>query len=349
MRYIDLRSDTVTMPTQAMRDAMYSAEVGDDVFSDDPTVNEMEELAARILGKEDALLVTSGTQGNIVSIMAHTRRGDAIILGRGCHIDAHEAGSYAMLAGVSAVFAEDHNGIMRSESVRDLIRDDSGLQEARTGLVCVENAHSNGNVVPIDVIARIYDAARESGIPVHLDGARLFNAAVYLNTDVKELTKHCDSVMCCMSKGLCAPVGSVVAGSREFVGRARKIRKALGGGMRQAGFIAAAGKLALTDMTKRLRDDHNNARYLAEKLLELPGICLDLDSVKINMVYFKTYWDKEIVSGLPAKLLIKGIKILPQYCGEFRFVTNHGVTQEDCDKVIYELTEILEYKRHDVQ
>lgn len=344
MRYIDLRSDTVTMPTQAMRDAMYKAEVGDDVFSDDPTVNELEALAARILGKEDALLVTSGTQGNIVSVMAQTRRGDAILLGRGCHIADHEAGSYAMLAGVSAIFAEDDNGVMRPESVQSLIRDDSGLQEARTGLICVENAHSNGNVVPVKVMAQIYEIAQKHGVPVHLDGARLFNAAAYLGIDVKEMTRHCDTVMCCLSKGLCAPAGSVVAGSRAFIGRARKLRKALGGGMRQAGFLAAAGKLALTDMTARLRDDHANARYLAQRLLRLPDVQLTLDDVKINMVYFKAAWPQAFADALPEKMLQKGVKILPRHGGEFRFVTNHDVTREDCDAVIDALIEIINQK-----
>lgn len=344
MRYIDLRSDTVTMPTQAMRDAMYNAEVGDDVFADDPSINELEALAADILGKEDALLVTSGTQGNMVSIMAQTRRGDAVILGNGCHIAGHEAGTYAMLAGVSAVFPEDDKGIMRPESIRSLIRDDSELQEARTGLICVENAHSNGNVVPVEVMAQIYGIARENGVPVHLDGARIFNAAAFLGVGVKEITQYCDSVMCCMSKGLCAPVGSVVAGSREFVKRARKLRKALGGGMRQAGFIAEAGKLALTEMTKRLQEDHDNARYLAEKLKELQGVSLDIDSVKINMVYFKADWPKELIDTLPAKMLEKQIKILPPYCGEFRFVTNYDVSREDCDFVIDQLVNMLNHK-----
>lgn len=329
------------MPTQAMRDAMYKAEVGDDVYSDDPTINELETLAAKILGKESALLVTSGTQGNIASVMSHTRRGDSIILGQGCHIAVHEAGSYAMLAGVSAVFAEDDGGIMRPESVRSLIRDDSELQEARTGLVCVENAHSNGNVVPVEVMAEIYKTAREHGVPVHLDGARLFNAATYLGVDVIEMTQYCDSVMCCLSKGLCAPVGSVVAGSREFIQRARKLRKALGGGMRQAGFIAAAGKLALTDMTARIKEDHDNARYLAEKLAKLPGVTVKSKLVKINMVYFTADWPESFCSSLSAKMLEKGIKMSGKFQGEFRLVTNNDVSREDCDTVVDALHELV--------
>ncbi len=344
MKYIDLRSDTVTMPTQAMRDAMYRAEVGDDVFSDDPSINELEQLAAKIFGKEAALLVTSGTQGNMVSLMAHTRRGDAIILGAGCHIASHEAGSYAMLAGVSAEFAEDDNGVIRPESVRRLIRDDSALQDARTGLVCVENAHSNGNVIPIEIMAEIYKIAKEKSVPVHLDGARLFNAATYLGVDVKEMTQYCDSVMCCMSKGLCAPIGSIVAGDMAFIKRARKLRKALGGGMRQAGFIAEAGKLALTEMAKRLQIDHDNARYLAEKLQALDGVSVNIELVKINMVYFKVDWPQDFVDALPAKMLEKSIKILPMSGSEIRFVTNNDVSREDCDTVISVLLELLKHK-----
>lgn len=334
MRYIDLRSDTVTTPTREMREAMYIAEVGDDVFADDPSINELEALAADILGKEDALLVTSGTQGNMVSILAHTRRGDAMIIGPGCHIADHEAGSYGMLAGVSAVFAEADRGVMRPESVAGLIRDDSELQEARTGLVCVENAHSYGNVVPLEVMADIYSAAKERGVPVHLDGARAFNAAEYLGVGVKELTRHCDSVMCCVSKGLCAPVGSVVAGDRDFVRRARKARKALGGGMRQAGFIAAAGKLALTEMPKRLHEDHENAKYLVQRLSGLPGVHADVSAVKINIIFFSVDWDDTFVASLPAKLLEKGIKIQPAMRKEFRFVTNRDVSRADCEDVI---------------
>lgn len=341
MRYIDLRSDTVTMPTREMREAMYRAEVGDDVFSDDPTVNEFESFAADTLGKEAALLVTSGTQGNMVSMLAHTRRGDAVILGPGCHIADHEAGTYAMLAGVSAVFAEASDGVMRPESVAELIRDDSGLQDARTGLVCVENAHSNGNVIPLDVMAGIYKAAKEEAVPVHLDGARIFNAAAYLGAEVKDLTRHCDSVMCCLSKGLCAPVGSVVAGDREFIRRARKARKALGGGMRQAGFIAAACKLALTEMPKRLYEDHENARWLASELGSLSGVSIDISRVKINMIFFSVDWDGAFAEALPEKLLAKGIKILPPAKKEFRFVTNSGVSRDDCGAVVEAIRTLL--------
>jgi threonine aldolase len=344
VRFIDLRSDTVTLPTQAMRDAMHVAEVGDDVYRDDPAVSEFEGLAADILGKEAALLVTSGTQGNIVCVMSHTRRGDAIVIGRDSHIAAHEAGSYAMLAGVSAQFPKQENGVMDPESIREMIRDDSELQEARTGLICVENAHSNGNVIPLGNMAEIYAIAKGKGIPVHFDGARAFNAAEVLGVGVKELTRHCDSVMCCASKGLCAPMGSVVAGSREFIARARKIRKALGGGMRQAGFVAEAARLALTEMPARLREDHENARELGRALSELPGVKVLGERLKINMVYFTVTWPQAFCAALPDELLKRGVKILPLFDGEFRFVTNKDVTAEDCGYVIKVLKELLAQK-----
>lgn len=333
MRFIDLRSDTVTQPTPAMREAMYKAALGDDVFDDDPTVKELENLAATLWGKEAALFVTSGTQGNAVAIMAHTRRGDALLMGKGCHIADHEAGSYAMLAGVSPCFAEDENGVLRPDSVRALLHDDSELQVARTGLVCLENSLSNGCVAPVTNLSEIYVIARERGVPVHLDGARLYNAAAALGVPIRDLTKSCDSVTCCLSKGLCAPVGSVVAGSRNFIARAKKIRKALGGGMRQAGVLAAAGIIALTDMTQRLQEDHENAKYLASKIQAFPGIQLDEALVETNMIFFTTALSQPQIQRFIAEMLERGIKILTAG-SVFRFVTHHDVTRQDCDTVL---------------
>lgn len=333
MRFIDLRSDTVTQPTPAMREAMYKAVLGDDVFDDDPTVKELESLAAALWGKEAALFVTSGTQGNAVAVMAHTRRGDALLMGKGCHIADHEAGSYAMLAGVSPCFAEDENGVLRPDRVRALLHDDSELQVARTGLVCLENSLSNGCVAPVSNLLEIYDIARERGVPVHLDGARLYNAAAALGVPIRDLTKSCDSVTCCLSKGLCAPVGSVVAGSRDFIARAKKIRKALGGGMRQAGVLAAAGIIALTDMTQRLQEDHENAKYLASKIKAFPGIQLDEALVETNMIFFTTTLSQPQIQRFIAGMLERGIKILTAGC-VFRYVTHHDVTRQDCDTVL---------------
>lgn len=341
MKYVDLRSDTVTQPTQAMRDAMYRAEVGDDVFCDDPTINRLEALAAEILGKEAALFVSSGTQGNELAVMTHTRRGDAVIIGRGYHIVDHEAGAYALLSAVSPCYVRDQGGVLDPEAVREALIDDSELQIARTGLVCLENALSNGRVVPAENLKAIYEIAHEKNVPVHLDGARLFNAALANGTGVKEMAKYCDSVMCCLSKGLCAPVGSILAGSREFIAKARKNRKLLGGGMRQAGFLAAAGILALTEMTGRLEEDHKNARYLAEELEKLPGVTVAWDRLQINMVFFTVDWDDALVASLPEKMLARGVKICGREGGELRFVTNKDVTREDCAGVVKALSEIL--------
>lgn len=342
MRYVDLRSDTVTQPTQKMRDAMYSAQVGDDVFGDDPTINSLEKLAAETLGKEAALFVPSGTQGNELAVMTHTRRGDAIIIGRGYHIVDHEAGAYALLSAVSPCYVRDNGGVLDPEAVREALIDDSELQIARTGLVCLENALSNGCVVPADNLKTIYGLAHEKGVPVHLDGARLFNAALVNGVGVKEMARYCDSVMCCLSKGLCAPVGSILAGTAEFIAKARKNRKLLGGGMRQAGFLAAAGILALTEMPARLEQDHENARYLGEALAELPGVTVAMDRLQINMVFFTVDWDDALVAALPAEMLARGFKICGREGGQLRFVTNKDVTREDCGAVVKAMRDILE-------
>jgi len=340
MRYIDVRSDTVTQPTQEMRDAMRLAVVGDDVWGDDPTVNELEELAAERLGKQAALFVASGTQGNAVCMMAHTRRGDAVLMGKNCHIAAHEAGSYAMLAGVSPVFPLDDDEVLRPESMRSLIRGKSDFSNARTGLICVENALSNGNVSPVLNMAQIYSIAQEHGVPVHLDGARIFNAVSYLNIDVKEMTKSCDSVMCCLSKGLCAPVGSIVAGTRDFIAQARRLRKVLGGGMRQAGILAAAGIIALEKMALRLPEDHENAKYLAARLKALPGVSLNESLVKTNMIFFTADWPESVIQSFPGEMDRRGVKAAAPD-GMFRFVTNNGVSRQDCDTVADAILDML--------
>lgn len=335
MRFIDLRSDTVTQPTQAMRDAMYHAVVGDDVFDDDPTVQDLETFAADLFGKEAALFVTSGTQGNACAVMAQTRRGDCLIIDPHSHIAEHEAGSYAQLSGVSLRFPRSVNGTMAPASVRDCITDDSDLQVARTALVVVENAHSTGAVVSLENMKAVYEAAHEKGVPVHLDGARLFNAAAALGvTDIKELTQYGDTVMCCLSKGLCAPAGSILAGPKDVIQRAKKVRKLLGGGMRQTGFLAAAGKLALTEMTGRVIEDHENARYLGAKLNEIDGVHVFLDRIEIDMVFFTADWDADKASRFPVWMLEHGVKTTGCMGGEYRMVCHHDVTRADCDTVV---------------
>lgn len=330
MRYIDLRSDTVTRPTLAMRAAMAAAEVGDDVYGDDPTVNELEALAAETLGFEAALFVTSGTMGNQLGIMSQTRRGDEIIAGANSHIFMHEVGAAAVLSGVTVRQVDYPNCIPVPAMVEAAIRPDD-IHEPPTSLICLENALANGRLVPVETIAEIRSIADEHGLNVHLDGARVFNAAAALGVDVKEITRYADSVSCCLSKGLCAPVGAIFAGRAETVKRARKCRKLLGGGMRQAGILAAAGILALKEMPKRLSEDHANAKRLAELLSQIDGVSIDKDSVEINMVFFKLDRSAELKAALPEKMKQHGILINPEELGEFRFVTNNDVSAKDVE------------------
>ncbi len=330
MRYIDLRSDTVTRPTLAMRAAMAAAEVGDDVYGDDPTVNELEALAAETLGFEAALFVTSGTMGNQLGIMSQTRRGDEIIAGANSHIFMHEVGAAAVLSGVTVRQVDYPNCIPVPAMVDAAIRPDD-IHEPPTSLICLENALANGRLVPVETMAEIRSIADEHGLNVHLDGARVFNAAAALGVDVKEITRYADSVSCCLSKGLCAPVGAIFAGRAETVKRARKCRKLLGGGMRQAGILAAAGILALKEMPKRLSEDHANAKRLAELLSQIDGVSIDKDSVEINMVFFKLDRSAELKAALPEKMKQHGILINPEELGEFRFVTNNDVSAKDVE------------------
>ena len=331
MQFIDLRSDTVTQPTQAMRDAMCRAVVGDDVFEDDPTVKELEAYAAQRLGKEAALFVTSGMQGNTCALLAHTRRGDCVVIAPTAHIAAHEAGSYGQLAGVSLRFPESVNGVMDPASVRACLTDDSDVQVAPAGLVVMENAHSTGSVLPLDNMRAVFEIAHTQGAPVHLDGARLFNAAAALGiADVRELTQYCDTVMCCLSKGLCAPVGSILAGPKDVIWRARRARRILGGGLRQVGFLAAAGMVALRDMTGRLSEDHENAKYLGELLSAVDGVHVFAERTQIDMVFFTTDWDAEKASRYPAWMLGRGIKVTGCMDGEYRMVCHHHITRAAC-------------------
>ncbi len=331
MQFIDLRSDTVTQPTQAMRDAMCRAVVGDDVFEDDPTAKELEAYAAQRLGKEAALFVTSGMQGNTCALLAHTRRGDCVVIAPTAHIAAHEAGSYGQLAGVSLRFPESVNGVMDPASVRACLTDDSDVQVAPAGLVVMENAHSTGSVLPLDNMRAVFEIAHTQGVPVHLDGARLFNAAAALGiADVRELTQYCDTVMCCLSKGLCAPVGSILAGPKDVIWRARRARRILGGGLRQVGFLAAAGMVALRDMTGRLSEDHENAKYLGELLSAVDGVHVFAERTQIDMVFFTTDWDAEKASRYPAWMLGRGIQVTGCMDGEYRMVCHHDITRAAC-------------------
>lgn len=339
MRYIDLRSDTVTQPTREMREAMYNAVVGDDVYGDDPTANRLEQLAAAMLGKEAALFLPSGTMANQIGVMCHTSRGDEVILSSDCHIFIHEVGAVAVLSGANLRPLSFPRGIYDPDIIEKAIRPED-IHQPRTALICLENALGNGRVVPAERMAAVYNLARQKEIAVHLDGARLFNAAIALGVDVREISKNCDTLSCCLSKGLAAPVGSLLAGDTATIDRARKYRKMLGGGMRQCGVLAAAGIIALEEMVKRLPEDHENARYLAKRLTELAGVEMEEDSPQINMVFFKLHRSPEFVETLPAKMLEKGIKINEAGSRGFRLVTSNEVCREDIDYFIDILKEI---------
>lgn len=341
MRYIDLRSDTVTMPTDEMRKAMAEAPVGDDVYGDDPTINRLEKLAAEMVGKEAALFVPSGTFGNQLCVLTHTRRGDEVVLGRDCHITLHEVGGSAVIAGVQLRTLITDNGKLDPAEVKTAIRLESDIHYPHTGLICVENAHGVGTVIPVDNLKAIKVLGEEHGIPVHMDGARIFNAAVALGVPAKEIAACADTVMFCLSKGLAAPVGSMVAGTKVFIDRARKNRKLMGGGMRQAGILAAAGIIALEKMTKRLAEDHANAKYLASQLSEIPGVKVKTERLDIDMVFFEM--GEEVI---PEQKLVdyfyqNGIKICGIEEGEWRFVTNVNVSREDIDFVMEKFKECL--------
>ncbi|MFO7173259.1 MAG: low-specificity L-threonine aldolase [Bacillota bacterium] len=342
MRPIDLRSDTVTVPTPEMRRAMYEAEVGDDVYGEDPTVNRLEELAAEILGKEAALFVVSGTQGNQVAILTHTRRGDEVICEAEAHVYFYEVGAIAALAGCQVRPIPGHRGMPAPEAVAAAIRP-KNVHFPRTGLICLENTHNRagGTVLPQDQVEAVCAIAHQHGIPVHLDGARLFNAAVAQGRTARELAAPFDSVMVCLSKGLGAPVGSILAGRRDFIEEARRMRKLLGGGMRQAGVLAAAGIVALTTMVDRLAEDHANARRLAEGIAQIPGLAVDLKTVQTNMVFFDITDSRWDAPRLVAALEAAGVRCNAVGPRRVRWVTHKDVSAADCDRALLILQETL--------
>ncbi len=341
MNYIDLRSDSVTQPTQEMRDAMYTAPVGDDEYGDDPTVKRLEQLCARKVGKEAGLFVASGTMGNQLAVMSHTVRGDEIIISSGSHIVVHEVGAAAVLSGVMVRALECKDDMLTPELIEKACRSADDIMSPRTSLVCLENALNNGKVMPLDKMKACYDKAKELNLPVHLDGARLFNAAVALGVDASEVAQYCDSVMVCLSKGLCAPVGSVLCGSKEFIEKARRNRKILGGGMRQAGLVAACGIIALDKMVDRLKDDHDNAKYMANRLNKMKGVKVLMDNVDVNLVFFRLDRPKEFIHALPGRMLEHGIKMAGEEFGMLRFITNNDVSRPDVERVCDVFEKIL--------
>ena len=332
---VDLRSDTVTKPTPEMRRAMAEAEVGDDVYAEDPTVNRLEQRAAEIFGREAAIFVPSGTMGNTIAIKLHTRPGQEVICEERGHIYNYEMAMLSWFSGCVARTLPAPNGILTWDMVKRWIAPKI-YYRAQTGLISLENTHNmaGGSVYPQEVADEICDRAHEMGLPVHLDGARVFNAAVALGQPVKELTRNFDSVMFCLSKGLGAPVGSMLVGSRKFIDDARACRKALGGGMRQAGILAAAGLIALEKHTARLKDDHENAKFLAEGLARIPGIKIDPASVVTNILIFditatgmgsteftRKMAERDVIAGGVNNELV-------------RFVTHMDVDRAGCERAL---------------
>ena len=326
---IDLRSDTVTRPTQAMRRAMSEAEVGDDVLGEDPTVNTLEAEAAERLGKEAALLVPSGTFGNQLALFTHCPRGSEVVLSDDSHIVQHEAGASAIIAGVQLRVFNPADGLPRWEEIRARIRYGDDIHVPPTSLAALENALSNGMVMSLEEMEKIGEGARACGVPVHVDGARIFNAATSLGLEASALAAPADSVMFCLSKGLCAPVGSMLTGRRDFIALARRRRKIMGGGMRQAGVLAAAGLVALRQMTLRLAEDHEKARLLGEAFAKTGLFEVAPYPVRINMLFVRfrgEHAGREV--RLVEELARRGVWSYPPFDGWIRFVTHHDVPPE---------------------
>lgn len=343
-RTIDLRSDTVTLPTPAMRAAMAQAELGDDVYGEDPTVNRLEALAAERLGKEAAVLVVSGTMGNLCAVLSHCGRGEEAIVGDQCHIYNYEAGGASALGGmVYHTLPTAPDGTLPLDLVREALAPTSDAHRAPAGVLCLENTHNRcgGTVLTPDYMEAAHAVAQEAGVPLHLDGARVFNAAVALNVDVRAITRHVDSVQFCLSKGLSAPVGSIVAGSRAFVERVRRARKMLGGGMRQAGIIAAAGIVALTEMVERLDEDHANARLLAEGLASIPGLRVDLERVQTDIVRFEMLVEDLSPADFLAALRARGVLMGGMGGRTLRAVTHYGISADDVRAAVAAVREVL--------
>jgi len=335
MKVIDLRSDTFTHPTPEMRQAMFEAEVGDDVYREDPTVNRLEMIAAARMGKEAALFTTSGTQGNLIAVLTHTHHGDEIIVGNEAHILWYEVGGAATLGGVTIrTVPNDSCGRLNPDDIDKAIRD-KDIHFPETRLLCLENTHNRcgGAVLTTDYTNEVCNLAHTRGLKVHMDGARIFNAAIALGVPAQTLARSCDSVALCLSKGLSAPVGSLLCGSKDFIEQARKFRKMLGGGMRQAGIIAAAGIVALETMIDRLAEDHANARRLAEGLANIKVITLAQDEIPTNIVMFNLSPELSIADFFKG-LEREGVKVGLRDGHPFRAVTHRMVSSSDIDEAL---------------
>ena len=343
-KIIDLRSDTVTLPSDEMRQAIANAELGDDVFQEDPTVNELEAKAARMMGKEAGLLVPSGTMGNLLSILVHCERGTELVLGDKSHTFMYEAGGISAFGGVhSRQLNNNDDGTIDLDNIKLAIRVDN-VHFPKTAAIALENTHNMcfGFPLSAEYIHSVSIIAKANGLKLHIDGARIFNAAVSLGGDVKELVKDADSVTFCMSKGLSAPVGSLVCGNEEFIYKARRIRKALGGGMRQAGIIAAAGIVALENTTSQIKLDHKNAKRLAEGISQIKGLTIDMKRVQTNIIYFGLNSSKLTGSLLVTKMENKGLNFFETSPNRFRMVTHYGITKDCVKKTLQLLKGVLD-------
>jgi threonine aldolase len=339
--FLDFRSDTVTRPTPPMRAAMADAAVGDDVFGEDPTVNRLQQRVAEMLGKEAALYVPSGTMSNLVGVRLHCKPGDEMICEAGCHIFNYEQGGYAQLSGVAARPVEGEHGVLRVEQLRDLVRPGDAHQ-VRTRLVSIENTHNRGGgrIQPYEIVVEICRWAHAAGLRTHLDGARLFNAAVATGIEAARWAEHFETVSVCFSKGLGAPVGSALAGPRDLMAEALRHRKVLGGGMRQAGVIAAAALYALEHHVERLAEDHANARRLADGVREIDGLQLDPDVIDTNMIFFRVDPARGTAREFSDRLKERGLLMLPTAPAKIRAVTHLDVTATDVDRAIAILKDV---------
>ena len=339
---IDLRSDTVTKPSAEMRRAMAEAEVGDDVFIEDPTINKLQERAAETFGREAGLFVPSGSMGNLICILAQARQGQEVICEESGHVYNYEMASMSAIAGVLPRLVVGEDGILSWQSISKAIRPKI-YYRPQTALIALENTHNmaGGTVYPTEVAEEICDRAHEAGIRVHLDGARIFNAATYLGEKVADMTKKFDSIQFCLSKGLGAPVGSMIVGTREFIERCRSIRKMLGGGMRQAGVLAAAGLIALEKGPKRLQIDHDNAKLLATRLAAVPGVTLNPAQVQTNIVIFNLKTSGWSSSDFLQTLAKRGVLGIPVDNERVRMVTHLDVDRNDVEKASAVVQEVL--------
>jgi threonine aldolase len=340
---IDLRSDTVTLPPPEMMDCVYRAELGDDLYGEDPTVNELQELAARITGKEAALLTPSGTMSNILAFMTHCRHGDEVVIGEGHFAVIFQLGGPAAIAGVSfRILPLNEKASYDIDRLEQVIRT-ADLFEPPTGLIWTENsfAGDGGIVLPQSELEKISAVAKKHGLPVFLDGARIFNAAVYQGIEVKEICEYADTVAFCLSKGLSAPLGSVLCGPADFIAEARRNRQKLGGGQRQAGIIAAAGIYAIEKMSLRLQEDHENARTLAEGIAEIPGLFVDLSSVQTNIVVVELTSERMTQEEVVAGLEERGVLVVPWTKGRIRLVTHYGVERSHIEQALQIIGDVI--------